>query len=135
MVSPQISTWVLGRASVVRYAPIKVSLSKGYLSNVQWICLKRKVNETITVLHVKLTDICTLKKCQNQVNNDEEIDLYYSDDGTDDTDDEDYVQMFVFDAMLIDGKGEQKEKAENEMEKTRKEEMSLCVTCTYCMLI
>ena len=84
---------------------------------------------------LKCTDICTLKKCQNQVNNDEEIDLYYSDDGTDDTDDEDYVQMFVFDAMLIDGKGEQKEKAENEMEKTRKEEMSLCVTCTYCMLI
>ena len=33
--------------------------------------------------------------------------------------------MFVFEAMLIDGKGEQKEKAKNEIEKKRKKEMSL----------
>ena len=87
---------------------------------------------------LKCTDICTLKECENQVKNDEEIDLYCSDDGTDDshdTDDEDYVQMFVFEAMLIDGKGEQKKKAENEIEKTRKKEMSLWVSCTYCMLV
>ena len=43
--------------------------------------------------------------------------------------------MFVFEAMLIDGKEEQKEKAKNEIEKKRKKEMSLLVTCTYCMLI
>ena len=32
--------------------------------------------------------------------------------------------MFVFEAMLIDGKGEQKEKAKNKIEK-KKKEMSL----------
>jgi len=43
---------------------------------------------------------------------------------THDTDDEDKVQMFVFEGMLIDGKGEQKETAKNEIEK-KKKEMSL----------
>ena len=41
---------------------------------------------------LKCTDICTLKECQNQVEDDEEIDLYNSDDDTDnshDTDDND----------------------------------------------
>ena len=38
---------------------------------------------------LKCTDICTLKECQNQVEDDEEIDLYNSDDGTDDSDDTD----------------------------------------------
>ena len=38
---------------------------------------------------LKCTDICTLKQCQNQVEGDEEIDLYNSDDDTDDSDDTD----------------------------------------------
>ena len=33
--------------------------------------------------------------------------------------------MFAFEGMLIDGKGEQKEKAKNEIEKKRKKEMLL----------
>ena len=33
--------------------------------------------------------------------------------------------MFVFKCMLIDGKGEQKETAKNEIEKKTKKEMSL----------
>ena len=38
---------------------------------------------------LKCTDICTLKECQNQVEDDEEIDLYNSDDDTDNSDDTD----------------------------------------------
>ena len=38
---------------------------------------------------LKCADICTLKECQNQVEGDEEMDLYNSDDGTDDSDDTD----------------------------------------------
>ena len=38
---------------------------------------------------LKCTDICTLKECQNQVEGDEEIDLYNSNDDTDDSDDTD----------------------------------------------